>query len=140
MSRSIRFFVAGVAAFAASSANASDFGGGSSATMTITVTIPPFLAALAAQRDGAVGLWTVTDDENALMIKAPDLIVGKESETAIYSGRAMLFSVTPEIGAGLEIKANAATVDNGLRRQSYRVSTSLPPSTNATATMVVVAI
>lgn len=143
MSRSIKLLVTSVAAFAASSASASDYGHSSSATMTITVTIPPFLAALAAQQDGAVGLWTVTDDKSALMIKTSDLVIGEDSETAIYSGRAMLFSVAPEVGAGLEIKATGATSDNGLRRQSYNVSTSLattqakPPTF---ATMVISAI
>lgn len=136
MSRSIKVLVTGVAALFATSASASDFGHSSSATMTITVTIPPFLAALAAQQDGAVGLWTVTDDKNALMIKAPDLVVGKENETAIYFGRAMLFSVAPEVGTELEIKATGTTSDNGLRRQSYSVSTpsaqEVAPRTNAT--------
>lgn len=143
MARSIKILMSCIAACAASSASASDMGSSSSATMTITVTIPPFLAALAAQKDGAVGLWTVTDDKNALMIKTPDLIVaGEDTEAAIYHGQAMLFSLAPEAGSGLQIRMNGATVDNGLRRQSYTVSASptSPAAAKEPARIVVTAI
>lgn len=128
MTRAVKLMLGVASVFAgASVANASSPGNESSAAMTITVTIPPFLAALAAQRDGAVGLWTVTDDRNALMIKTPDEIVaGKESEAAIYHGAAMLFSVTADAQAPFAIRPAEVTSDNGLRRQGFRISPTAP--------------
>ena len=137
-----RLAISGIALLSVAPANASELNGGSSATMTITVTIPPFLAALAAQQEGAVGLWTVTDDKSALMIKTPDTVVaGQEGEAAIYSGSSVLFSLLPEVGTSLLIKERGTTVDNGLRRQAFSVMSGLPPTASSSpATIVVSAI
>lgn len=125
----------------ASIANASDLGHRSSASMTITVTIPPFLAALAAQRDGAVGLWTVTDDRNALMVKTPDKIVaGQEVEAAIYHGASMLFSVSADAQSPFAIRSSEITSDNGLRRRAYRIAPVVGAPSASSASILVSAI
>ncbi|MHA3840733.1 hypothetical protein ACX0GZ_05880 [Sphingomonas aestuarii] len=108
--------------------------------MTITVTIPPFLAALAAQRDGAVGLWTVTDDRSALMVKTPnEIVAGAVSEAAIYHGSSMLFSVAADAQAPFAVRPGATTSDNGLRRRAFLIApTGKPIDRAASSTALVI--
>lgn len=142
MIRAVKLLMGAASVFAgASFAQASGTANQSSATMTITVTIPPFLAALAAQRDGAVGLWTVTDDRNALMINTPDEIVaGEEVDAAIYHGAGMLFSVAAEAQAPFAIRPSEMTSDNGLRRRGYRIAPTVGALSPSSASILISAV
>lgn len=59
----------GAAVVASSGALAQGLDSSASASATITVIIPPIAPAIAAQDQGAVGLWSMTDNANGLMIK-----------------------------------------------------------------------
>jgi hypothetical protein len=104
---------------AASPAYASELGASDSASFRITVNIPPFLAALAAQAEGAVGLWTVSSNHEALMVKVPDTIAeGAEAEAAIFHNGDTLFTLSaPQ--SPLVVTSGASSVANGLRRQAF---------------------
>lgn len=75
MSHALLKFVAAAlvmapAALAPSSAQAGELSANSSSgSITFTVIIPPVGAALRAADSGAVGLWTITDATDGLMIK-----------------------------------------------------------------------
>ena len=135
--------LASFALIAPAAAYGQSLGPSSDQSFSVQVTIPPIAESLRAAREGAVGLWTVTDNENALMIKTPDLLVaGEGAEATIYHGQAMLFSLVSETGNGLKISMNGATTDNGLRRASYTVSAMPTPlaAPRAPARIVVTAI
>lgn len=126
---------AGLALICASSVRASDVGPSDSASVTITVNIPPFEAALAAQAEGAVGLWTVGTDGSPLMIKLPDRLSG-EGEAAIFTDGAMPVSISGD-GRALVVSRGATSTTNGLRRQAFGLRTGT--TGNGVATMLVTA-
>ncbi len=101
-------------------ANASSaIGTQSSGTVTITVDIPPISAALRAQAEGAVGLWTVTDSTSSLMIKLPDSVgVADPATAAIYHGSNVQFDVSVE-SPRVQIAAKAPEAMNGMTRESF---------------------
>ncbi len=104
---------------AASPAMAGQLGSQDSSTFQITVNIPPIAAALAAQAEGAVGLWTVSSNQAPLMIKMPDRVPANgDVEAAVFSSGGILFSLSaPQ--APLIISAKSSTVNNGLRREAF---------------------
>ncbi|MDF2602827.1 hypothetical protein [Sphingomonas sp.] len=108
----------------ASPAAAAELGSHDSSTFRITVNIPPIAAALAAQAEGAVGLWTVSSSQAPLMIKMPDRVSpDADVEAAVFSSGGMLFSLSaPQ--APLIINATSSTVNNGLRREAFALRAS----------------
>jgi hypothetical protein len=98
---------------------AGQLGSQDSSTFQITVNIPPIAAALAAQAEGAVGLWTVSSNQAPLMIKMPDRVPANgDVEAAVFSSGGILFSLSaPQ--APLIISAKSSTVNNGLRREAF---------------------
>jgi hypothetical protein len=108
-----------VGVLAAAPVQASDLGSESTGTVTITVNIPPFAAGLAAQGEGAVGLWTVSTDSSALMLKIPDRLTSNEAaEAAIFTNGNTLFDVAVDAPSRVEITRTGMRVDNGLVRQA----------------------
>ena len=126
-----------VGVLAAAPAQASDLGGESTGTVTITVNIPPFAAGLAAQGEGAVGLWTVSTDSSALMLKIPDTLTSNEAtEAAIFTSGNTLFDVAVDAPSRVEIVRTGMRVDNGLVRQALSLrpldAASIAPTTPVT--------
>lgn len=119
MMRSATMLVCALGTLVAAPAQASDFGAESTGTVTITVNIPPFAAGLAAQAEGAIGLWTVSTDSSALMLKLPDTLPSdKAAEAAIYTSGNNLFDVSADSASKIEIVRTGSRVDNGLVRQT----------------------
>ena len=118
MARFATMFACTLGVFAATPAQASDAGSESTGTVTITVNIPPFAAGLAAQGEGAVGLWTVSTDSSALMLKIPDTLTSNEAaEAAVFTNGNTLFDVAVDAPSRVEITRTGMRVDNGLVRQ-----------------------
>lgn len=92
----------------------------SSGTVTITVEIPPFAAGLAAQAEGAVGLWTMVDNQSTLMIKLPDSISrgGADVEAAVFTPASAPFSVSV-LNAGMKVAPQQTRSSNGLIRHGF---------------------
>jgi hypothetical protein len=119
MVRFAAMFACAVGVLVAAPAQASDLGSESTGTVTITVNIPPFAAGLAAQGEGAVGLWTVSTDSSALMLKIPDTLTSNEAtEAAIFTSGNTLFDVAVDAPSRVEIVRTGMRVDNGLVRQA----------------------
>lgn len=126
-----------VGMLAAAPAQASDLGSESTGSVTITVNIPPFAAGLAAQGEGAVGLWTVSTDSSALMLKIPDRLTSNEAaEAAIFTSGNTLFDVAVDAPSRVEIVRTGMRVDNGLVRQALSLrpleGASIAPTTPVT--------
>lgn len=92
----------------------------SSGAVTITVEIPPFAAGLAAQAEGAVGLWTMVDNQSTLMIKLPDSVRrdGGDIEAAVFSPASAPFSIAV-LNPGMKVAAQEARSNNGLVRHGF---------------------
>ena len=119
MVRFATMFACTLGVFAAAPAQASDAGAESTGTVTITVNIPPFAAGLAAQGEGAVGLWTVSTDSSALMLKLPDTLTSdKAADAAIFTNGNTVLDVSVDAPSRLEIVRTGSRVDNGLVRQA----------------------
>ena len=122
-------------ALPASSALASD-----SASMNITVIIPPIAATRAATAEGAVGAWTVTGEAGGLMLAVRD---GQEDagELVVYRSDRNLLSTSFADAAmaeamGLSLDASAPVQLNGLERTSYSITAD--PSAEVTRPVVLV--
>jgi hypothetical protein len=89
-------------------------------SVTITVNIPPFAAGLAAQAEGAVGLWTMTDDQSTLMVKIPDSFASGENqvEAAIFTAAGTPFSLSVT-NPGIEVAPAQVQISNGLVRRGF---------------------
>lgn len=119
MARFATMFACTLGVLAAAPAQASDAGSESTGTVTITVNIPPFAAGLAAQGEGAVGLWTVSTDSSALMLKLPDMLTAdKVAEAAIFTNGNTVLDVSVDAPSKLEIVRTGTRTDNGLVRQA----------------------
>lgn len=118
MARFATMFACTLGVLAAAPAQASDVGNESTGTVTITVNIPPFAAGLAAQGEGAVGLWTVSTDGSALMLKLPDTLTDKAAEAAIFTSGNTVLDVSVDAPSKLEIVRTGMRADNGLVRQA----------------------
>lgn len=127
--------VAFTAALTAAPAHATGADAQASGTVTITVNIPPFAAALAAQAEGAVGLWTMVDSQSALMVKLPNSIDNSEGEVeaAVFTPASAPFSVSVT-NPGMKIASGKVAMRNGLvrhgfllRRSGTSVSTNVAP-------------
>ncbi|RYG79681.1 MAG: hypothetical protein EON59_15860 [Alphaproteobacteria bacterium] len=117
-----------------------------SGNVTITVNIPPFAAGLAAQAEGAVGLWTMVDDQSTLMVKLPGALEKGESavEAAVFSAASTPFKLAVA-GSSLELAASTRTASNGLIRHGFTLRTpgALPngaPSGERISTLVIAAV
>jgi hypothetical protein len=117
MARFAAMFACTLGVLAAAPAQASDAGAESTGTVTITVNIPPFAAGLAAQGEGAVGLWTVSTDSSALMLKLPDTLTSdKAADAAIFTNGNTVLDISVDAPSRLEIVRTGSRVDNGLVR------------------------
>lgn len=147
MKRCINLGILAVAAaLSVGSTHAAAANSQSSDAMTITVTIPPFAAGLAARDEGAVGLWTMTDDQSALMVKLPNSLDGSESEleAAVFSSASTPVSVSTS-NVGVQIEPVAPTISNGLvgRRFTLRYTGNFTPQINVredVATVIIAAV
>lgn len=119
MTRFAAMFACTLSVLAAAPAQASDAGAESTGAVTITVNIPPFAAGLAAQGEGAVGLWTVSTDSSALMLKLPDTLTSdKAADAAIFTNGNTVLDISVDAPSRLEIVRTGSRVDNGLVRQA----------------------
>jgi hypothetical protein len=105
----------------------------STGSVSIRVVIPPFAAALRAQSEGAVGLWTIANT-SGLMIQLPDQIEANgKVDAAIYRSRDVQFTVSVK-SPMVELKPKTAEVLNGLTRESFGLAAkSLPNDAAAMA-------
>jgi hypothetical protein len=107
------------AGLSAQSAHAASGDMQSSSTVTITVEIPPFAAGLAAQAEGAVGLWTMIDSQSTLMVKLPDAINDDEDiEAAVFTSASTPVSVGL-LDSNAEVALRQASSSNGLVRHGF---------------------
>ena len=112
-----------------------DLGASSSATMHITVIIPPIGPAIAAPQSGAVGVWTITGGNDGLMLDLPTTITpGVEQSFSLFSAYAGPLVATP-LGASATIRRGALVNDRGLGRQDF---TLVPDPAAASPSMTVV--
>lgn len=97
-----------------------------SGNVTITVNIPPFAAGLAAQAEGAVGLWTMVTDQSTLMVKLPDsLPIGETAvEAAVFSAAGTPFRLALT-GSSLDLAPAAISASNGLIRHGFTLRNSV---------------
>lgn len=104
----------------AQSAHAASGDAQTSGTVTITVEIPPFAAGLAAQAEGAVGLWTMIDNQSTLMVKLPDTVSSDDGDVqaAIFTAVSTPFSVSVA-DMGMNVALQRPTVTNGLVRHGF---------------------
>lgn len=142
MKRASSLGIAGLA-IALSTAPAQAADAQSTGSVTITVNIPPFAAGLAAQAEGAVGLWTMTDDQSTLMVKLPESLPGSESqvEAAIFTPSSAPFSVSVtnpgmEV-APLQIKATNGLVRHGFTLRHAGISSTPDARREDTATLII---
>ena len=123
------------------SAGGANFGGSrSSGTTTFTVEIPPVAAALAAQRDGAIGLWTIANPHDGLMLNLPKGASDGNAVGTIYNGVETVFDASLESNPYLELMAGDASDSSGLRRQdlAFRRTSAAAQGTGQVAVIMVV--
>lgn len=135
--------VALLTGLSAQSAHAAGADAQTSGTVSITVEIPPFAAGLAAQAEGAVGLWTMVDNQSTLMVKLPDTVSNADGdvEAAIFTAVSTPFSLSV-VDAAMNVALQQPTVTNGLVRHGFtlRRSGSIASASEAnrdTATFVI---
>lgn len=90
----------------------------SSAAVRITLTIPPFAAGLAAQAEGAVGLWTMNGSKVPLMVKLPDAIGQGDSEAAIFTTGGTPVRIASSSPA-VSVAPQTRVTNNGLVRHGF---------------------
>jgi hypothetical protein len=121
-------------------ANAQQLGTQSSGGFTFTVEIPPFAAALAASREGAVGLWTIEDAHGGLMLNLPSEVLDRtERPAAIFNGVNTVFSASMDPNALVELTEKETTISNGLRRRNLSFRRTAAVATGASAVTMVIA-
>ncbi len=125
----------------ATSAYAADIGE-DTASVNITINIPPFAAAIAAEAEGAVGLWTVSTSSSPLMVKLPsEVSEGQVSEGAIFASQGVMLDVRADKGSPIQVERTTVTANNGLLRQGLSlrsVSQNVAmPLLSSTATLTV---
>ena len=104
-----------------SQVQASPLGERSGGTLQITVTIPPFAAALAAQGTGAVGLWTLDSRSIWLMVSVPREISGDSVEASVFAGASDV--VTAQAASdGIEIVSAGKSGPNAFQRSDFIVN------------------
>lgn len=95
----------------------------SSGSVTIRVVIPPIAAALQAQAEGAVGIWTVEDEKSALMINLPSSVDGKQNAAAmVYHGSDMPIAIAADANSAVTLTSARPTRLNGLTRESFLIT------------------
>jgi hypothetical protein len=118
-----RGILIGALAFALPVAAQASGGSSSSATTTITLIIPPLQAGLDATNEGAVGLWTLDSATGGLMVRITEQITaGESSNLDIVRAGGSVFDVSLPQPAGLNLAPHTASLNNGLLRQSYVLS------------------
>ena len=120
----LKFVVAALAvtpaAFAPSSARAGELSAGSSSgSITFTVVIPPIGAAIRAADSGAVGLWTITDATDGLMIKVNNQ--GKRPVLSLFHGGGSELTVHLS-GKGGNVSFLHSANDGGLESEHYSLN------------------
>ena len=130
--------LAGVAAPVA--VDAQQLGPQSSGGFTFTVEIPPFAAALAASREGAVGLWTIEDAHGGLMLNLPGEVSDtSERPAAIFNGVNTVFSASMEPNTLVEMTRKEDSISNGLRRNGLSFRRTAAVAMGASAVTMVIA-
>jgi hypothetical protein len=120
--------------------DAQQLGTQSSGGFTFTVEIPPFAAALAASREGAVGLWTIEDAHGGLMLNLPSEVSDKsERPAAIFNGVNTVFSASMDSNTLVELTEKESSESNGLRRRNLSFRRTAAVATGASAVTMVIA-
>lgn len=120
--------------------DAQQLGPQSSGGFTFRVEIPPFAAALAASREGAVGLWTIEDSHGGLMLNLPSEIADKsERPAAIFNGVNTVFSASMEPNNLVELTKRETTQSNGLRRNGLSLRRTAAVAMDTSAVTMVIA-
>lgn len=88
----------------------------SSGSITFTVIIPPLGAAIRAANLGAVGLWTITDATDGLMIKVNDQ--SDKPTLSLFHGQGSELSVTVS-GKGGQASLLQRASDGGFESEHY---------------------
>ncbi|MBM0171001.1 hypothetical protein [Altererythrobacter sp. C41] len=88
-------------------------------TVNVTVVIPPLAQAVAAQRDGASGLWSILNGNQGLMVSGRKSEAGEDFELHLYAPDLSAVTVRSADGA-LVLPARAA--DPGQDLQHSRIS------------------
>lgn len=77
-------------------------GRSASSTINVTVVIAPIGAAVAAAREGAVGIWSITGGNRGLLIRAPSEIAeGGSGTVRLFAQRSDAYVVRPMTGANV---------------------------------------
>lgn len=95
----------------------------SKGAVTITVDIPPLSAAIRAHHEGAVGLWTVTNSSNGLMVKIPTVIGTKgTASVSIFGGQNTVFSAEAIGSFSPRITSIVQSRADGLQRSDIQLA------------------
>jgi|GEM_PF-2688127 len=102
---------------------AADAGPQSSATMGVTVIIPPLGEAVQAQKQGATGLWSLVNGKRGLMINAPIQAPGaKSAEISLFAQNANALDVYTSYGFAQTQLKSSGKGQNGLKEISFDLS------------------
>lgn len=97
-------------------------GRSASSTINVTVVIAPIGAAVAAAREGAVGIWSISGGNRGLLIRAPSQIVeGGSGTVRIFAQRSDAYVVRPMTGANLLPMVDQGA-DRGLQWRDFDIS------------------
>lgn len=108
-----------VLAFLGAPAFAQELGDSASGSMTITVTIGPFGAARSAAGEGAVGAWSVSGQNNGVMLSAPQMITADRANTnSIFTNSNASVAITP-LDLRAKISLRSTSDFKGLNRQDF---------------------
>lgn len=119
----------------------------SSGTVGITVEIPPLGSAVAAAHQGAVGLWSITNSTDGLMVKLPASInttADASGTTAtVFGNRHVVFEAAMVKNPFVELTEAETTDARGLSRHAFKLSlthTNLTPTVNTNATILIIGV
>jgi hypothetical protein len=92
-----------------------------SSTINVTVVIAPIGAAVAAAREGAVGIWSISGGNRGLLIRAPSEIdEGASGTVRIFAQRSDAYVVRPMTGANV-LPVVDQGADRGLQWRDFDV-------------------
>lgn len=115
-------------AMAGAPAYAVQLDGQSTGSVNVTVVIPPIGAALAASREGAVGLWGVNGRRQGVMIQMPREVRAREpGQVSLFVPGALPLIVEVAEGEGGVVRTGLRS-DRGLTRQEFAVTLDRPPA------------
>lgn len=119
MSRLAGTVALSLAMFVSAPVQAQDLGDEASGSMSITVVIAPFGAAIAAAEGGAVGAWSVAGANDGVMISAPDTLAPSSPQSlSIFNNANAPISLTAANG-DLAVVRGGREDFRGLSRQNF---------------------